>query len=73
MKPASIVLAALAAWAATTISAAADDKVKVGLIVTLSGPSAVLGGQVRDGFNLAVETLGGKLGGTRRGGGRRGR
>ena len=39
------------------------DKVKVGLIVTLSGPSAVLGGQVRDGFDLAVKTLGGKLGG----------
>ena len=36
---------------------------KVGLIITLSGPSAVLGGQVRDGFNLAVKTLGGKLGG----------
>jgi branched-chain amino acid transport system substrate-binding protein len=63
MKPASILLAALAAWAAMNISAAADDKVKVGLIVTLSGPSAVLGGQVRDGFNLAVKTLGGKLGG----------
>ena len=36
---------------------------KVGLLVTLSGPAAVLGGQVRDGFNLAVKTLGGKLGG----------
>ena len=45
------------------IDAWAQDKVKVGLIVTLSGPSAVLGGQVRDGFNLAVKTLGGKLGG----------
>ncbi len=63
MKPASILLAALAAWAAMIVSATADDKVKVGLIVTLSGPSAVLGGQVRDGFNLAVKTLGGKLGG----------
>ena len=49
--------------AAATLSAAAEDKVKVGLIVTLSGPPAVLGGQVRDGFNLAVKTLGGKLGG----------
>jgi branched-chain amino acid transport system substrate-binding protein len=63
MKPASILLAALAAWAAANTGAAADDKVKVGLIVTLSGPSAVLGGQVRDGFSLAVKTLGGKLGG----------
>jgi branched-chain amino acid transport system substrate-binding protein len=63
MKPGSILLAALAAWLASTLGAAADDKVKVGLIVTLSGPPAVLGGQVRDGFNLAVKTLGGKLGG----------
>ncbi|HZZ63176.1 MAG TPA: ABC transporter substrate-binding protein [Roseiarcus sp.] len=63
MKPASILLAAAAAWAAATVSATAEDKVKVGLIVTLSGPAAVLGGQVRDGFNLAVKTLGGKLGG----------
>jgi branched-chain amino acid transport system substrate-binding protein len=61
MKPGSILLAALTAWAAATLNAAAEDKVKIGLIVTLSGPSAVLGGQVRDGFNLAVKTLGGKL------------
>ena len=63
MKPVTILLATLAGCAAATLSAAAEDKVKVGLIVTLSGPPAVLGGQVRDGFNLAVKTLGGKLGG----------
>src|SRR5271157_5258375 len=63
MKRVSILLAALAGWAAATSGAAAEDNVKVGLIVTLSGPAAVLGGQVRDGFNLAVRTLGGKLGG----------
>jgi branched-chain amino acid transport system substrate-binding protein len=63
MKPASILLAALASWAAMNVGAAAEDKVKVGLVVTLSGPPAVLGGQMRDGFNLAVKTLGGKLGG----------
>ena len=44
-------------------TAQAQDKLKIGIIVTLSGPSAVLGGQVRDGFNLAVKSLGGKLGG----------
>lgn len=57
---------ALAAVAVLTWSAAAalaQDKLRVGIIVTLSGPPAVLGGQVRDGFNLAVKTLGGKLGG----------
>ncbi|HEU4518201.1 MAG TPA: ABC transporter substrate-binding protein [Microvirga sp.] len=43
--------------------AGAQEKLKVGLILTLSGPSAVLGQQARDGFQLAVKDLGGKLGG----------
>src|SRR3984957_5662978 len=63
MKPVTILLATLAGCAAATLNVAAEDKVRVGLIVTLSGPPAVLGGQVRDGFNLAVKTLDGKLGG----------
>ena len=42
---------------------AAQEKLKVGIMVSLSGPPAVLGGQVRDGFNLAIKQLGGKLGG----------
>ncbi len=63
MKPGFFLLAGLTALTASTIGAAAADTVKVGVIVTLSGPAAVLGGQVRDGFNLAVKTLGGKLGG----------
>lgn len=42
---------------------AADGKVKIGLMFTLSGPGAVLGQQGRDGFLLAVEKLGGKIGG----------
>jgi branched-chain amino acid transport system substrate-binding protein len=37
--------------------------VKVGIIATLSGPPAVVGQQLRNGFSLAVKTLGGKLGG----------
>jgi branched-chain amino acid transport system substrate-binding protein len=41
--------------------ALAQDKVKVGVIVTLSGPAAVLGQQARDGFALAVRDLGGKM------------
>lgn len=49
---------------ATCASAAqAQEKLKVGIMVTLSGPSAVLGQQARDGFQLAVKQLGGKLGG----------
>jgi branched-chain amino acid transport system substrate-binding protein len=43
--------------------AAAQEKLKIGLIVTLSGPAASLGAQVRDGFTLAVKDLGGKMGG----------
>src|SRR5438552_17117830 len=43
--------------------AAAQEKLKIGVIVTLSGPPAALGAQVRDGFALAVKDLGGKMGG----------
>lgn len=44
-------------------AASAQDKIKVGVLITLSGPSAVLGQQARDGFALAVKDLGGKMGG----------
>ena len=43
--------------------ALAADKVKVGFVSTLSGPSAALGVDIRDGFLLAVKMNGGKLGG----------
>jgi branched-chain amino acid transport system substrate-binding protein len=43
--------------------AAAQEKLKIGLVLTLSGPAAALGAQVRDGFNLAVKDLGGKMAG----------
>jgi branched-chain amino acid transport system substrate-binding protein len=57
-------LAGLAAllWAATG-PATAQDKVKIGVIVTLSGPAAVLGQQARDGFALGIKDLGGKMAG----------
>ncbi|NIJ57985.1 branched-chain amino acid transport system substrate-binding protein [Pseudochelatococcus lubricantis] len=45
-----------AAWAA-------EGKIKIGLLYTLSGPAAVLGEQSRDGFLLAAEKLGNKFGG----------
>jgi branched-chain amino acid transport system substrate-binding protein len=48
---------------ATAGPVAAQEKVKVGMIVTLSGPAAVLGQQARDGFALAVKDLGGKMAG----------
>lgn len=56
-------LLALALSSGVSGAVLAQEKLKIGIMVTLSGPSAVLGGQARDGFNLAVKTLGGKLGG----------
>jgi branched-chain amino acid transport system substrate-binding protein len=56
----------LAAGAAATLlvsAAHAADKIKVGLLSTLSGPGATLGIDIRDGFNLALKHNGGKLGG----------
>jgi branched-chain amino acid transport system substrate-binding protein len=44
-------------------AALAQDKIRIGVIVTLSGPAAVLGQQARDGFALAVKDLGGKMSG----------
>ena len=40
----------------------AADKVRVGFLSTLSGPGAGLGVDIRDGFNLAIKQLDGKLG-----------
>jgi branched-chain amino acid transport system substrate-binding protein len=41
----------------------AADKLKIGLITTLSGPPAAIGQQQRNGLTLALKELGGKLGG----------
>jgi branched-chain amino acid transport system substrate-binding protein len=43
--------------------AVAQEKLKIGVIVTLSGPAASLGQQARNGFALAVKDLGGKMAG----------
>jgi branched-chain amino acid transport system substrate-binding protein len=48
---------------AAPVLAQSADKLKVGIVTTLSGPPAVLGQQQRNGFQLAVKALGGKLGG----------
>ncbi len=56
-----------AALAAVTLglsgAAGAADKVKVGLVSTLSGPNAAIGNDIRDAFMLVVKLNGGKLGG----------
>jgi branched-chain amino acid transport system substrate-binding protein len=57
-------LAGLAVALGVSINpAVAQEKIKIGVIVTLSGPAAALGQQVRDGFALGVKELGGKMGG----------
>lgn len=49
-------------FACTEVSA--QEKLKVGIVTTLTAPAgAVPGQQLRDGFMLALKTLGGKLGG----------
>ncbi len=55
-------LLATAAVASISVAAGAET-LNVGLVATLSGQSAVLGQQTRDGFELALKQLGGKLGG----------
>jgi branched-chain amino acid transport system substrate-binding protein len=44
-------------------SVRAEDKLKIGIVVSLSGHAAITGGMIRDGFSLAVKRLGGRLGG----------
>lgn len=55
---AALILAALAGTGAN-----AADKVKIGFLSTLSGPGAGLGVDIQDGFNLALKSTGGKVGG----------
>jgi branched-chain amino acid transport system substrate-binding protein len=59
----SVSILAIATVALSVTTAGAQEKVKIGLITTLSGPPASLGTQQRNGFQLALKDLGGKLGG----------
>jgi len=56
-------LVAASAMLLAVNGAAAQDKVRIGLIYTLSGPPAALGQQSKNGFELAVKHLGGRMGG----------
>ncbi|MBK9446974.1 MAG: ABC transporter substrate-binding protein [Betaproteobacteria bacterium] len=58
----SAVAATLAVSLPLGTSAHAADKVKVGFLSTLSGPGAGLGVDIRDGFQLGIKHLNGKLG-----------
>jgi branched-chain amino acid transport system substrate-binding protein len=51
------------AGVALVAGVAQAQELRIGIIAVLSGPQAVLGGQLKDGFNLGVKHAGGKLGG----------
>jgi branched-chain amino acid transport system substrate-binding protein len=53
----------LAASVLAALPAVAQQPVKIGMITTLSGPGGYLGQDIRDGFKLAIDLEGGKLGG----------
>jgi branched-chain amino acid transport system substrate-binding protein len=58
-------LAGVGVLAASVVGAGAAQaqELKIGIMAVLSGPQAVLGGQLRDGFMLGIKHAGGKLGG----------
>lgn len=69
MKTKSMKLLATAGVVAATIglslgtTAAHAEEVKIGFISTFSGPQAILGNELLDGFKLGLAKSGGKLGG----------
>ncbi len=58
-----VLLAAGAALVLAAGPAAAQDPVKIGFISTFSGPVAVIGNNMRDSFELALDHMGRKMGG----------
>jgi branched-chain amino acid transport system substrate-binding protein len=56
-------LLAAVASVALAVPASAADKIALGFMATLSGPNAIIGTEIRDGMQLALDQLGGKIGG----------
>jgi branched-chain amino acid transport system substrate-binding protein len=46
----------------TSVSALLADEVKIGFVTTLTTPAAVIGNDMKDAVDLAVEDMGGKMG-----------
>ncbi len=55
--------AVAAATLAFALPAAAQQKIKIGFITTLSGPAGIIGKHMKDSVELAIEHLDGKMGG----------
>jgi branched-chain amino acid transport system substrate-binding protein len=53
----------LATTFAFAAPAAAQQKLKIGFITTMTGPQGIIGKHMRDSVELAIEHLGGKMGG----------
>lgn len=56
-------ISAVAATLALMPMVVGANTIKVGIANDISGPFAAIGAEARDGFNLAIKELGGKLGG----------
>lgn len=62
MNPRTFLYAALLTAGGVAI-ASAQEPLKIGMITTLSGPGGYIGQDIRDGFQLAIDLEGSKLGG----------
>jgi branched-chain amino acid transport system substrate-binding protein len=58
----SILIGAIATASLAT-GASAADKITLGFMTVLSGPNGIIGMELRDGMQLALDQLGGKVGG----------
>lgn len=56
-------VAGLAAASIVAGQACAADAIKIGFVNTFSGPPASIGNDMRDGFNLGIQNLGGQMAG----------
>ncbi|MGH6784701.1 MAG: ABC transporter substrate-binding protein, partial [Sphingomicrobium sp.] len=63
MRKQSFAVAALLALAAAGPAAGQGKTIKIGFISTFSGPTAVIGNDMRNSFELALDHLGRKIGG----------
>lgn len=61
MRKLRLAVACLALTSASSF-AVAEEVVKIGYASTLSGPTAVIGGDIKDGFDLFLKMKGGQLG-----------